>query len=40
MVSCDFCSVIEVSDKIDVQPLETLKKRNVSWEQGIAINQY
>ena len=39
MVSCNFCSVIEVSDKIDVQPLETLKKRNVFWEQGTAINQ-
>ena len=38
MVSCDFYSVIEVSDKIGVHPLETLKKRYVFWEQGIAIN--
>ena len=39
MVSCDFWRVIKISDKIDVQPLETLKKWNIFWEHCIAINQ-
>ena len=39
MVLFDFCKVIEISNKIDVGPLETLKKWNVFWEQCIAINQ-
>ena len=39
MVSCDLCRVTEIFDKIDVGPLETLKKRNVFWEQCIVINQ-
>ena len=30
MVSCDFRKVIEISDKIDVDTLETLQKWNVS----------
>ena len=29
MVSCDFCRVITISDKIDAGPLETLKKLNI-----------
>ena len=33
-----FAGVIEISDKIDVRPLETLKKWNVFWKQCIAIN--
>ena len=39
MVSCDLCRVTEIFDKIDVGPLETLKKQNVFWEQCIVINQ-
>ena len=39
MVSCDFRRVVEISDEIDVGPLDTLKKWNVFWEQCIAINQ-
>ena len=39
MVSCDFHRVIEISDKIDVRPLETLKKWNVFRDQCIAIKQ-
>ena len=39
MVSCVFRRVIEISDKIDVGPSETLKKWNVFWKQCIAINQ-
>ena len=31
--------VIEISDKIDVETLKTLKKLSVFWEQSIAINQ-
>ena len=37
--SCDFFRVITIFDKIDVGPLETLKKWNVFWEQCIDINQ-
>ena len=36
---CDFHKVITISDKIDVVPLETLKKWSVFWEQCIEINQ-
>ena len=36
---CDFRRVITISDKTDVEPLETLKKLNVFWEQCIDINQ-
>ena len=36
--SCDFSNVITISDKIDVGPLQTLKKWKVFWEQCIAIN--
>ena len=39
MVSCDFRWVIKISDKIDVGPLETLKKLNVFWEQRTDIIQ-
>ena len=39
IVSCDFRRVIEISNEIDAGPVETLKKRNVFWEQCIAINQ-
>ena len=39
MVSCDFRNVFKISNKIDVEPLETLKKWNVFREQCIAINQ-
>ena len=39
MISCDFRRVITISHKIDVGPLETLKKWKVFWEQYIAINQ-
>ena len=38
MVSCDFRRVTEIFDKIDVRPLETLKKWNVFWE-CMVINQ-
>ena len=38
-ISCDFRSVITISDKIDVGPWETLWKWNVLWEQCIDINQ-
>ena len=38
MVLCDFRRVITISDKIDVGPLETLKKLNVFWDQCIDIN--
>ena len=37
MISCDFRRVIKMSDKIDVEPLEILKKWNVFWEQCIDI---
>ena len=39
MVPCDFRRVVEISDKIDVGPLETLNKCNVFWELPVAINQ-
>ena len=39
MVSCDFRRVTEIFDKIDVGPLETLKKWNVFWVQCMVINQ-
>ena len=39
MVSCDFRRVITIFDRIDVGPLETLKKSNEFWEQCIDINQ-
>ena len=39
IISYDFRRVITISDNIDVGPLETLKKWNVSWEQCIDINQ-
>ena len=39
MISCDFRRVITMSDKIDVGPLETLKKWNVFWEQCVYISQ-
>ena len=39
MVSCDFRKVFTISDKIDVGPLETLRKWTVFWEQMIDINQ-
>ena len=39
MVSCDFRYDFEISDKIDVEPLEMLNKWNVFREQYIAINQ-
>ena len=39
MVLYDFCRVITIPDKIDVRPLETLKKWNVFWEQFIDISQ-
>ena len=35
--SCDFQRLIEISDKIDVGPLEPLK--NLFWKQCLAINQ-
>ena len=38
-ISCDFRSVITISDKIDVGPWETLWKWNVLWEQCMDINQ-
>ena len=34
MISCDFRKVITISDKIDVEPLETLKKWKVFWKQS------
>ena len=39
MVSCDFHRITEISVKIDVGQLETLKKWNVFREQYIVINQ-
>ena len=39
MISCDFRWVITISDKMDVEPSETLRKWNVLWEQCIDINQ-
>ena len=39
MVVYDFRRVTEIFDKIDVGPLETLKKWNISWEKRIVINQ-
>ena len=39
IISCNFRKIIIISDKIDVGPLETLKKLNVFWEQCIDINQ-
>ena len=39
IISCNFRKIIIISDKIDVGPLETLKKLNVFWEQSIDINQ-
>ena len=39
MVPYDFRWVIKISDKIDVGPLETLKKLNVFWEQRTDIIQ-
>ena len=39
MVSCDFRRVIRISDKIDVGPLETLKKWSVFLEHCIDINK-
>ena len=39
MISCDFRKVFTIFDKIDVGPLETLKKWNVLWEQCTDINQ-
>ena len=38
-ISCDLRRTITISHKIDVGPSETLKKWNVSWEQGIDISQ-
>ena len=35
MISRDIRRVITVSDKIDVRPLDSLKKSNVFWEQCI-----
>ena len=34
----DFCRVITICDKIDVGPLETLKKWNIFWEQCVDIS--
>ena len=39
MISCDFCRLITISDKIDVAPSETLRKWNALWEHCIDINQ-
>ena len=42
MVSCDFCRAIEISDKREVGPSNTLKRNfqeHIFWEQCIAINQ-
>ena len=39
MVPYDFRWVIKIADKIDVGPLETLKKLNVFWEQRTDIIQ-
>ena len=39
MISCDFCRLIIISDKIDLGPPETLKKWNVLWKHCIDINQ-
>ena len=39
LILCEFHRVITISDKIDVGPLETLKKWNVFWEQCVDINQ-
>ena len=39
MVSCDFRWVIKISGKIDVGPLETLKKLNVFWDKRTDIIQ-
>ena len=39
MILYDFRRVITIFDKIDVGPLEALKKWNAFWEQCIDINQ-
>ena len=39
IISCDFCRVITISGKIDVGPLETLKKWNLFCQQCMDINQ-
>ena len=38
IILCDFRKVITIPDKTDVEPLETLKKWNVFWEQCIDTN--
>ena len=35
MVSCDLRRVTDISVKIDMGPLEILKKENVFWEQCV-----
>ena len=40
MILCDFARVITISDKTDLEPLETLKKWSIFWEEFIDINQF
>ena len=39
IISCDFCEITKILDKLDVGSLKTLKKWKVFWEQCININQ-
>ena len=39
IISCDFRGITKIFDKLDVGPLETLKKWKVFWEQCLGIHQ-